>query len=282
MILSVYLIEMRKTFVPIALLILVFTGLSSYSTSSDLKNEVNCKDTYKRLFYEYLEKVNKQAVKKKVKKIEKTTDNFAKSLDDIKLIRVSIWHRDLKEDNSLLFSKVYLKSKAGKDIALPDVLQIARQMGGTKIELSLIGRHALIDYRPFDSKVFYRVLFYDQNLYQKAINESEVHIENWETKIKTLEERQADFKKMKETLRSLNDELLDIEGPANDLASLIIPILEQIIEDPNLSDDEKARYRELIEEVKSSQRKLKESSKKLDAELKDSKKELKESEEESK
>jgi hypothetical protein len=107
---------------------------------------------YETVFREYLSLTSSAAAAKDAGKLLPITDSFEREHRQLRLAFVIIWNRDLGTQNNLLFSREYVKA------TLSSLAKI-HYADESKINVSLEPDHTLIDYRPRESKISYRLVF---------------------------------------------------------------------------------------------------------------------------
>lgn len=105
---------------------------------------------YETVFREYLSLTSSAAAAKDARKLLAITDSCERKQRQLRLAIVIIWNRDLSTQNNLLFMKQYRKLLSAEKIQYADE---------SKINVTLESDHTLIDYRPRESKISYRLVF---------------------------------------------------------------------------------------------------------------------------
>ncbi len=138
---------MKRIELLLALLVLIQSGFNLSSASDGLKQN----QAYEAACKEYIALANSAAEKKDSKALLEITDRFEQDHKSLHLATVFIWHRDLKENSSILFSKTYLETLLpSRKIHYADLsrINVTSEPNGT-----------VFSYTPPTSKVAYRLVF---------------------------------------------------------------------------------------------------------------------------
>ena len=124
----------------------VFVALNGAFAESEVAEE-----SYRRLFQDFLQVAESSAEKMDMVALSKVTDEFQRKHQRSKPGEIFVWHRDVQSKNHLLFSKKYF----GKTMKYPKVHYADER----KVNVFVQKEYVLVDYRPRESKVSYRLVF---------------------------------------------------------------------------------------------------------------------------
>ncbi len=128
----------------------LFAGAFFALNGAFAESEV-AEEKYRGLFRDYLQVAQASAEKMDIPVLSEVTDEFQKDRQGSKLGEIFVWHRDAVNKNHLLFSKKYMKKTLG--------YAKVHYADESKVNVFFQKEYVLVDYRPKESKVSYRLVF---------------------------------------------------------------------------------------------------------------------------